>query len=142
MNKNITKENFLDFIELTTGQGNRVHFNLILNWKSTDHTDIKEIRHWLNRLKDITEPGTITANLYPLAIVEDRKISNEYKPEEVLYNPLIQDLWTVRIGAPVLTEKQIEVREEIRGLYHNFPFKILHDWIEDKTYNWMNGEKT
>jgi len=142
MNKNMTKENFLDFIELATRSGNRVHFNLILNWKSTDWNDVKEIEGWLKNVNDITGPNTITANLYPLALVQEREIFKQYKPNEIRYNTQIEDLWTVKIGEPILTQKQLEIREAIRELYHNHPFRIIHDWIEDVSYNWMNGEKT
>lgn len=129
MDKGVTVKEYLDFIELACDHDIRLHFNLILGWKNTTEKELKDVDVFLNKLSKISKPNTITANIYPLTVVKDRKIISEYTEEEI--EPLETD-YDVLVGNPKLTKEQIELDNRIRTLYRDYPFLKIHDWIEDK----------
>ncbi len=143
INKGTTTKDYLDFIKLTTENGSRLHFNLIVNWKNTNWSDVLNVEKWLNKLSKITKPNTITANLYPLIIVEGREIWNDYEETEIKWYDTIYrgscdwndiNIWDVKLGDPILSKEQKEKALKLRELYHDFPFKKLHDWLDKKLY--------
>ena len=143
MNKGTTIQDYLDFIKITSENETRLHFNLIINWKYTNWDDVKNVEKWLNDVTKITKPNTITANLYPLVIVSDRGLWDEYDESEIkFYNDNHKshldwnniNIWDAKMGDPILSEESKEISRELQKLYHSFPFLKLHDWIGQSLY--------
>jgi hypothetical protein len=128
MDKGVTVEEYLEFIKLACENDIRLHFNFILGWKNTTEEHLKDVEYFLNSLYKISIPNTITANIYPLTVVKDRKIISDYEENEI--EPLETD-YDVLVGNPILNNVQLSINNRIRMLYREFPFLKLHDWIEN-----------
>jgi hypothetical protein len=124
MDKGIEVDDYLKFIKICGENDIRLHFNFILGWKNTNSSDVKEVDLFLNNLNKLTKPNTITANLYLLTLVEDRKIMSDYTSDEIIQ---VKTYYDAIVGEPKLDSKQLEIDEQIRNLYKDYPFMKLHD---------------
>ena len=140
MKKGTTVQEYIDFIELTADT--TLHFNLIIGWKNTTWNDVKEVEGFLNSISKVTRPNSITVNLYPLIIVENRYIWDEYKDDQIQWytdkntkwRSDDKHIWNCKMGEPLLSKEQQAIKSELRRLYHDFPWLKLHDWTSDKLY--------
>lgn len=129
MNKGTTVREYLEFIKLVASYGSMLHFNLIVGWKYTNWDDVKNVELFLNELSKITKANTITVNIYPLTLVQDRKIMNDYSKEEI--EPFETDFNAV-FGMPKLTTEQQNIVDELLRLYHQYPFFKIYDFVNKK----------
>lgn len=143
MKKGVTVKEYLDFIKLTDSIGSMLHFNLIIGWKNTTWDDVREVDNFLNQLYKISKPNSITVNLYPLIIVENRYVWDEYKNEKICWYSDTnikkwpgqdQYIWDVKMGEPVLSKEQNKIKKRLQELYHSYPWLVLYDWTNDMLY--------
>ena len=132
MDKGLTIKENLECIKICCENDIRLHFNFILGWKTTDDSDVNSVEYFLNEISKFSKPNTITANIYPLSLVEDRKIIKDYTKEEI---EEVSTDYAILVGSPKLTKEQTDIDNRIRELYHNFPFLNLHDWIKDPNHH-------
>jgi hypothetical protein len=132
MNKGSTVKEYLDFIEVAAESGIQLHFNFILGWKPTDYDDLKSMEQFLNHLTKISKPNSITANIYPLTIFQDRKILTDYFIDEI---EVIENDYDVFIGFPKQSDNQKSINNEIKELIHTYPFMKILDLVStDSTW--------
>jgi len=124
MDKGTTVKEYLDFIKVAASSDIQLHFNLILGWKQTDYDDLKAFEYFLNQLSKVSKPNTITVNIYPLTIVQDRKIRSDYTIDEI---ESFKSDYDIFIGMPKQNETQKHINSEIRKLIHEYPFRMIHD---------------
>jgi radical SAM superfamily enzyme YgiQ (UPF0313 family) len=132
MDKGATVSEYLEFIKVCCDNRIRLHFNFILGWKGTDYSDVKSVEYFLNEISKFSTPNTITANVYPLSLVADRKIMSDYTVDEIVALPTDYD---ILVASPILTPTQIYFDNEIRKLFYSFPFLNLHDWTVNKEHH-------
>lgn len=129
MDKGVTVEEYLDFIKLACDNDIRLHFNFITGFKNTTEKHIKDVEDFLSNLSKISRPNTITANIYPLTVVQDRKIISDYNLDEL--EPVETD-YDVLVANPKLTDNEKSIEKRILHLYKEFQFLKVHDWVENK----------
>jgi hypothetical protein len=135
MDKGTTVEEYLNFIKVAASNDIQLHFNLILGWKQTDYDDLKGFEYFLNELSKSSKPNSITVNIYPLTIVQDRKVRADYTIDEI---ETFKSDYDVFIGMPKQSETQKHINSEIRKLIHNYPFRMIHD-LADPNSTWRKN---
>jgi len=138
MDKGIVVKEHLDFIEVCCENNIRLHFNFILGWKNTTINEVKDVEFFLNRLSKISKPNTITANIYPLTIIEGRRMFSDYTKDEL---EQFDTDYTVTSAMPKLNNEQTKLNMEIKELYHSFPFLKLHDHSKESWKEKSWGKK-
>jgi hypothetical protein len=135
MNKGATVKDYLNFIEVCSQNDIRLHFNFILGWKPTDYDDLDSMKYFLDKISLISKPNTITANVYPLTIMPDRKMSEEYTLEDM---DICETDYDVYVGLSKQTEKQKIINSEIRKLINSYPFLKVYD-VSEKDDKWRKN---
>jgi radical SAM superfamily enzyme YgiQ (UPF0313 family) len=138
MDKGLSVSDHLDFIKLCCENEIRLHFNFILGWKNTTIKEVKDVEFFLNKLSSISKPNTITANIYPLTIVEGRKMFSDYTRDEL--DPFATD-YDAFLAMPKLSEEQLEFNNEIKKMYYEYPFLKLHDHSKESWAKNSYGSK-
>jgi hypothetical protein len=133
MKKGLTVQEYIDFTKVAASAGIRLHFNLIVGWKYTNWDDVKSVETFLNSISKVSKPKTITANIYPLTIVSNRSMFEDYQLDEL--EQFKTDYENVILGMPKFDEEQIKVNKRIIELYNSFPFMKLHD-LTDPNSTW------
>jgi len=137
MDKGITVNEYLDFIKLASENNIRLHFNFIVGWRHTGADDVRSVDYFLNSLSKISKPNTISANIYPLSIVQGRKIMEDYTTDEL---EEIQTIFNTFVGMPKFNKEQIVLDQEIINLYNSFPFLKVYDFATTRA-KWRENNK-
>jgi len=138
MDKGATVEDHLEFIKVASDNDIRLHFNFILGWKNTTVDEVRDVESFLNNLEKISKPNTITANIYPLTIIEGRSMFTDYTADELEQFDTDYDIIS---AMPRLNDEQTKLNMEIKNLYHSFPFLKLHDHSKESWKEKSWGKK-
>jgi len=133
MNKGATTKNYLDFIELATKHGNMMHFNFILNWNNLTNLDVKQVSDFMHSLSDITDGSNITADIYPLFLMDDRPMFHGIDKKELVYQPQTKwrtlGEWDIVLYCYNITGKQKELNKKCEEMIEEFPFATMRNSI-------------
>lgn len=121
MNKGLTTEDYLNFIDVLVKNGSGVHLNLIVNWPHITEDDVSEVKKFLDDLHKISGDKRIAAQCNSLFVVHDRLMYNSLNKDCLIENS-ISKTKKHKVYNIKLNEEQKYLNKKIVNMYSNYPF--------------------